>query len=363
MPIGRKLRRVGLAVLALLVVGVVGHRVALHFWAKHHYGLAATALERRDFPQARSHLEKCLSVWPGEPAVLLLAAQTARRMRDFDEAIRYQKLCKKKGLGEGLEREYALLELQEGDLAAADWYQTFCADHPDSAETPLILEAIIVGRLNVLFPLYAEKPAARGKAVPGLAELRQAVDQWLRLRPGDADQVQGLVWRGRALRVLGEHARAVGDFREALRRDPDHFEGRLVLALAVVQDAPEEAATCFEALRRRDPNNPTIRLALARVRRCLGQLEQARKLLEELQASRPDDVGCLLESGHLALDALQPYEAERLLRRALTLAPRMPEIHLALSRCLLQLGRAREAKQHQDLFLSLDAERKRHEAP
>src|SRR5204862_402238 len=77
---------------------------------------------------------------------------------------------------------------------------------------------------------------------------------------------QGLVWRGRLAELAGEHDRALADFHDALRRDPDHVEARLQLALAGAQESPRPAAEHLQRLHRRDPADRQVRLLLAPVR-------------------------------------------------------------------------------------------------
>ena len=53
----------------------------------------------------------------------------------------------------------------------------------------------------------------------------------------------------------------------------------------------------------------------------MGQLEEARQLLDAMLADDPDRAPVLLERGRLALDMKQPAEAEAWLRRAVARAP------------------------------------------
>ncbi len=73
-------------------------------------------------------------------------------------------------------------------------------------------------------------------------------------------------------------------------------------------------------------------------------------------AESPDDVASLLERGKVALDDEQAADAERWLRRAERLAPELPEVHLALARCLTLAGRSAEAHRYQERFAQLDTQ-------
>jgi predicted Zn-dependent protease len=356
------LKRRYLALLLLLPLGgVVAYQVGLFCWGSYHYHTAEQAVERRDFAEASLHLQKCLDVWPNELPVRLLAAQTARRDGRYDEALRHLRNCgQKEGSEEALDLEYRLLRMQQGNGKEVDPLLSFCEAHPNDAETPLVLEAIIEGILKDApspfgTPLILEK----GEPPANLIRLRELVNRWLQLRSGPADQAQGLVWRSRAFALANDYPNAVADLRKALEIDPDHVDARLQMSRAVVQKSPEEAIAHLEILRRRHPENWEARFGLATARHSLGQLQEAGRLLDEMLAEKPDDVTVLLERGLVALDLDQLGEAERRFRHALKLAPDQPEINLGLSRCLHLAGRAAEAKHYQERFQQLDAEQRR----
>src|SRR5688500_14746420 len=94
MRIGKRTQAVlGSALLAL--TGYATYRVVLHYRASHHYLAAQDALARRDLAQAMFHLRNSLSVQPNSLAARFLAAQTARRLGDLQEAERHLKLFKR----------------------------------------------------------------------------------------------------------------------------------------------------------------------------------------------------------------------------------------------------------------------------
>jgi tetratricopeptide (TPR) repeat protein len=356
MPAGRKRVRIALIVLLLLLLaGGAAYWAGLHFWGTYHYRAAEQALERRDFVEADGHLKKCLDASPDNLAWRLLAAQTARRQGDYRAALDHLSVYQQKGGSEeALARERKLvLAQQQGDPALIEPLLSSCEGRPDGPDTPLVLEAVIQGIQNGMKKAGVSKPPPQV-----LARSRGAVDLWLRLRPGPADQAQGLVWRAYFLRLGDDRRAAVADLRKALELDPDHFEARLTLAELVAPEDPEEAAGHLEALRRRHPNDNQVRYALALVRRSLGQSDEARQLLDDVLASEPDHAAALVARGQIALDAQQPAEAERWLRRAWDLEPDEPETNLALSNCLKMTGHADEAKTYEERFLRIKAQRK-----
>jgi len=354
MRLGGKRTWITLAVLLLLLAGAA-YWAGLHVWGSYHYRAAEQALERRDFPEAAGHLKKCLDASPSDLTWRLAAAQTARRQGEYNEALEHLAAYQQEGgSAEALARERKLVEAQRGDQALIDQLLTSCEQRPEALETPAALETAIEGFRNVLRAAAGAKPPPQY-----LARLRRAADLWLRLRTGPADQAQGLVWRADFLKRADDRRAAVADLRRAVELDPQHFEARLELATLVAPEDPREAADHLEALRRRHPDDNRARFLLALVRRSLGQPDEARQLLDEVLASEPGHAGALLARGQLALDAQQPAEAERWLRRAWTLEPEEPETNLALSDCLKMAGQADEAKTFEDRFLRIKAQRAR----
>jgi predicted Zn-dependent protease len=354
--------RLALLLLLVPVLGYAAYRGGLHFWVAHHRRAAVEALEQRDFRAAATHLKTCLGFAPDNLDLQLLAAQTARRQGNYDEARRHLRVVQELQPSSAVAtREHELLAIQQGDLMGLIPLLTNCHDHAESPETPLILEACITATLEALTPLAARMSFQPDDAL--LVQMQGAEDLWLQLCPGRADQVEGLVWRGRTFAFLGDLANAAADLRRALTLDSDHFEARRNLALALTRDAPAEAADLLETLRRRDPENDQVRLPLARARRAVGQQEEARQLLDEMLTAHPDNVGALLERGGLALDTEHAEDAERLLRRAVSAAPNDPGANLALGKCLQRAGKETEAQRYLATSRRLsESERQRREA-
>jgi tetratricopeptide (TPR) repeat protein len=185
------------------------------------------------------------------------------------------------------------------------------------------------------------------------------VDFWLAQYGNEADQVQGLVWRGRLHATQSEYVRAVADLRSAAARSPHDFQAHWYLVGLVVRDDPQEAVVHLETLYQRQPDNRQVGLALAGLRRTLGRLDEARPMLDEILAKYPNDVSALLERGRLSVDAQQPADAEQWLRRAEKLAPDFLVLNQELSRCLHLAGRLEEAEHYRARFEQQNADKQR----
>jgi Tfp pilus assembly protein PilF len=354
-------RRPWLVLVLLLVIGIASYRLYYLLWDTYHYRTALVAIARRDFRQADTHLQRCLDIDPGDLTVRLLAAQTARRRRAYGAALEHLRAYERgRGLPEALALEQRLLRVQDGNLEEIDTLLTFCRDHPDVPETPLILEAAIEGQLQANTQTYLREAAHDLDAnQPETVRLRRAIDQWLGARQAPADQAQGLVWRGRAHAFVNDQAQALTDLRCALELDGDNFEARLYLALFSSANAPREAADQLRVLHARDPADKRIPFWLAVFLRNVGELADARQLLDEVLAAQPDNAMALAERGYVALELQDPADAERWLIRAIRLGPDDPQLNMALARCMRLANRPAEAKPYEDRFEQIVAQRRR----
>ncbi|MFQ5529367.1 MAG: tetratricopeptide repeat protein [Gemmatimonadota bacterium] len=167
-------------------------------------------------------------------------------------------------------------------------------------------------------------PPTPAEPEPGPAELL-----WAEIDPLLADQ------RYRAAiesmdRYLLEHPGDVSVQRERART--------LVLA-----DEPEAAREAFEALVRRT-DAPVDRLALARLLRDLGEVDEAGALYRELIAERPADLELQHEVARFYMWAGRYPEAEAILRGLVARVPDAGAYRLDLARVLYWSDRPAEAR-------------------
>ena len=308
MHIRRRTCWLGLVLLVLLGVAFVWLRP--YAVAEYHHRAALAALEQRDLRQASAHLQQALLHDPHRRELQLLAAQTARRLHRYADGVAHLRAYEQGGgLAEVVALEHQLLRVQNGDLRDVEPLLDFSTAHPDLPATPLILEACVEGLCRQV-PAGAQSGMSGASPLARLAErAAAALDAWARLHPG-ADQVQLLVWRGRAHAVANDQPKALRSLRAALALDPAQREARLFLALFQVQTAPHEALRHLRILHERHPDDNAIRLALATVLRDAGQAGEAQPLLDAVLAEQPELLVALLERGRVALDLQDPPTAE-----------------------------------------------------
>src|SRR5262249_47620391 len=150
-------------------------------------------------------------------------------------------------------------------------------------DRPWILEALAQGYIKTHY----------------LPEALHCLDQLLECRP---NHVQALVFRGRVQERLERSQEALVDYRSALQLDPQQDEIRLLLAESLVQMAQaKEALSHFEFLNERQRGHPGVLLGLARCRRDLGEVDEARGILDALLKVQPQLVQALVLRGKLEL--------------------------------------------------------------
>jgi tetratricopeptide (TPR) repeat protein len=310
----------------LLLIGGSAFLAGNQLWAEYHYRAAQRALTRHDLAQARAHLALCLRVWPNSADVHFLAARAARRAGAYDEAEQHLRAYERlDGVPEALALERALSTVQRGDPGQFDgWLLAAVAHgHPDAV---LVLEALAQGYL----------------ATYRLPQAEACLTQWLEAEP---DNLQARMWRGDVYERRLQWTLARNDYRRAVEADPDNDVARLRLADTLVHlNQPAEALGHYEYLRPRLPGTSAVLLGLARCRRDLGDLREARHIFDVVLTVDPHNVGALHDRGRLALQMDLPAEAEEWLLKALRLAPYDREVIYTLYQCLQVRGKTEEAR-------------------
>ncbi|MEW4529402.1 tetratricopeptide repeat protein [Maioricimonas sp. JC845] len=265
-PVRRRRRLIVLLVLCLAGIGVVLWTGAL---ARIPQQLATKALSAHRIDEAEGHLAwaRWLATNNGETEFLL--ARVRRKQGQVDEMMDHLETAARLGVDpERIRREQLLAMAQAGQLQGRyDAIDALLLDPRDDGRE--ILDAYVNGLLR-----NANYQAAG-----------YLIDSWSKEFPEDA---QPHYISGRIQRHLRNFESAEEKFRTALDKQPDHFAAAYQLAdLLLQQKQPAEAIPVAKtALAMKYNAAPT--LVLARSLRAQGDVDAARRLLEEL-ASRPSE--------------------------------------------------------------------------
>ena len=117
-PAAVRLKGIVVAVLALSLALAL-YPLGRYIWASVHYQRAVSAIDRRDFAEARRHLAICLKEWPNSAQTRFLAARTARRAGEWKEAQQLLKDSERLGwVPSAIDLERGLLAVRLGGFQA-----------------------------------------------------------------------------------------------------------------------------------------------------------------------------------------------------------------------------------------------------
>ena len=138
---------------------------------------------------------------------------------------------------------------------------------------------------------------------------------------------------------------------------PDNREAKVLLAgLLYRAHTVRGGGHLYEELRRTGPTTWACSSAWPGAGTGWAGRPEARSLMRELEDRFPDHSEALLECGRAALADGRVEDAERLLRRAVELAPGDHEVHYQLGLCLERVGKAEEARTHFERFKLIEAD-------
>jgi tetratricopeptide (TPR) repeat protein len=336
-PKRRRLLPALVAVVCLAILGlVVGLVVYPLAEGTYHWRRAQQAVEQFDLKEARSHLARCLQIWPKNGEARFLIARTCRRAGDFDAAREHLAEAERLGwVKEIIDLEYQLITAQMGLPARAEPTLVRLLQRGHHEET-MILEALARGNLQI----NSAREAHRWTRI------------WVERHP---DDWQAHFWQGQALAQGGQNELAVEAFQKALAGNPAHSATHYLLADALSRVARfPEAAAHFQTALAKAPDDTATLLGLANCQRSLGRSAEARATAERLLEDHPEMASAWLLLGQIALDEDDPREALELLRRAETLDPYDRITTKTLGTTLRRLRRDTEAQRCEARLNQLD---------
>lgn len=303
--------------------------------AGSHWQQAQQALEAHDFAQAKTHIGRCLEVWPIDAEAHFLLARTCRRAEDMADWQRHLKNAEVlQWPRAALDLERLLMQAQVGDVGRAEPLLRGRLATPHADEL-LIYEALVKGHL----------------AADRLNDVLYWTNFWLERHP---TAWQPRLYRGRCFHLALSLHRAIAEYQRVLELKPDQVQVRLWLAGSLMLDGQyQEALAQFQAYVQGRPDDPTALLGIANCLVALNELEAAHAALDVLLARQHNHPGAFLLQAKLELAQGKAAEALSWLKRAEALAPHETDITHTFSLVLRQLGRHDEAgayeRQLQDL--------------
>jgi tetratricopeptide (TPR) repeat protein len=329
--------------LLLLAVGMsVGGRHLYRWWQfESSFRAAEQAHSREAFTEAGQHLAGCLQLQPRNPRARFLAARVARRSNQIDLAREQLAWCADLNWpAAAVELERTLVQAQLGELTAAqerDLRSQVTADNPDRF---FVLEALALGYQRTYRLVLA----------------LECLNVWLREQP---DSPSGRLRRGWILERLERPSDAEADYRYLLQRQPDNRVAILRLAnLLRIRNQYQEPIALLEPIRGSHDDQLAVDLCLAQCYTGVGNLDAARRLLEELSEQHPQHPEVLLELGKRYLADGKLELARQWLQRAAQAAPQSYEAHYQYYLCLQRLGDQKTAAQVEKVYKAIEVDLK-----
>ncbi len=201
-------------------------------------------------------------------------------------------------------------------------------------------EPVLRGALAESDAPQPEVAAALARIYLSTFQLEKAagpIARWMRDAPEDP---RPYLWRNEIDRRRDTDASVlIGNYREALARDPNLDEARLGLADRLRQaHRLDEAADEFAEYIRRKPNDPDGHLGAGRTDLERGRFDDAAKHFDRALELDPREPTALKERGAIELKLGRYPRAKELLLRAVAVDPYDSDTHYNLARALQRLG-------------------------
>jgi tetratricopeptide (TPR) repeat protein len=332
-----------------LVAACVGYVGWFYVWPQYLLKQAEQAMAANDLVRAEEVLQRLNRRDPQNARARFLLAQVLRRRQRPDKAEEALRQARRLGYPEiECQRERVLNEaVIEFSPVTADALIKLLNNKPDDEE---VLQALAEGY--------------------GRLHNWTEADRYLtRLIEQHPEKVEAWLQRGQMRQAARErdqnHDDAAADFREVIRRAPDHFRARLSLAECLlgdarIADAKGELLIC----RQLNPahTEPLIGLAICAAEE--QDLQQAQALLAQALSLEPTSLIALSMQGDFCLRRKEYADAIRFYQKLLSLDPTNLAVHLNLAQAFRQSGRLEDAKNEEALFQQLRQQKgKRSSAP
>jgi Tfp pilus assembly protein PilF len=286
--------------ISLLFVLLLGATAGGYLYFRFELDAAERCIRAEKYPEARTHVNRALGIWPWNASTHLFAARIERLNGDYPQAEAHLKECNRLlgGPQETTQLEWLLLRAESGELDKVAPGLEYAVEQDDPRKLE-ILEALTRASMRKMY----------------FQRTLHYLDLWLELEP---DNVRALDWRGWTYSHLSKPNEAVNDEEHVLQLSPDRSAVRVRLIDHYLdRKATQAALPHAQYLVQTQPNNPDGLVALARCRLLLAQSEQGEELLRHALAVDPEHVGALMEMAKIANRSGRPADAEGFAKRAI----------------------------------------------
>lgn len=239
-------------------------------FARAHFNAGWVAEAQGKLGKAAEHYGKASQLKPDNKKFLFAHGDLLSRSGNGDQAIALYRAYVEKA-PEDLEARNALMEA----LTAGDYYD----DAISEAKTILMSDAKNVGAYRNLSRLYFSKGEYK------MSQL--CAEKAKELAAGDSGIYNNI---GVTYLVMDNEASAIGEFKTAIKLDPDNLEANLNLGLVALNSGDYELAkSCFEAALSGTPGSVESKLGLAVAQRGLKDYADAERLYDEVIDADPSN--------------------------------------------------------------------------
>ncbi len=214
----------------------------------------------------------------------------------------------------------------------------------------------VLGTLAQRGVLNREGALCLGRAYMALGRFKAARDLLVDLHGQDKDDPEVASEYGRALAKAGEALAAEAVLNKVIEDHPQHAQAHFYLAtLMANQNRPRAAVDAFQAAVLLNPNDPSIRLALAKALLTIGTTDTRREARQQLDTvigayNRDDalmdqrDADAWAMRGTLLFEEEKYPQALKDFETALAVSPGRTDLVLNVGRTLFEMARFDDAK-------------------
>lgn len=312
----------------------------------YHIQSAKYALTNADIAGALDWLEYPTLVDPHRGDLQYLLACAYRRQGKLDRVAEHLDQARRYDWSrEEIERQRLLTRVQAGDAKLAS---KFLADLNRNDVPDDVAEEVFEALAKCYLIEYR------------IADALVCLAHWSEWRP---EALQPRLWRSQILERDNHWDLAADEYNAILKLQPDNVVIRIKLADSLMyRNQVNDALEVYQECLAESPKEPMALLGYAQCLRRMGNLEDARRALDQLaDLDLEDDVRghVTAETAQFSLEQRDYKQALKLFEEAVELAPDDSAAHYGLGMALSRLGKTERAQREFDLTKRIKAKNER----